>query len=209
MRARANQFRPAVVIALTAQAVVYSSLALASYLYVRPMSLTAPAPPSPPPAPVPPADITDPRVFQGAPEVYSSLPLGSFGTDKPLITNVVRGVGIYFLPLPDMGLTDRRRDPVRRVWPGEALETEITRRVIPKFPPGTTNESGVATVSLEYVIGIDGSVRVLRSSGPALFDKAARSAIESWTYRPIRFEGHLIEVVSRVEVKFDAGLRTD
>jgi hypothetical protein len=43
-------------------------------------------------------------------------------------------------------------------------------------------------------------------SGPALFDKAARAAIESWVYRPIRFEGHFIEVVSRVEVKFDAEL---
>ena len=62
------------------------------------------------------------------------------------------------------------------------------------------------SVSLEYVIGIDGSVRVLRSSGSALFEKAARTALEGWTYRPIRFEGHLIEVVSRVEVRFDAQL---
>ncbi len=149
---------------------------------------------------------TDPRVFQGVPQVYSSLPLGSFGGDTPLSTNVVPGVGIYFPPLPDMGLTDRRRDPVRRVWPGQALETEIIRREIPRHPPGTRNESGVVTVSLAYVIGVDGSVRVLRSSGAAVFDKADRSAIERWEYRPIRFEGHFIEVVSRVEVRFDAEL---
>jgi len=105
-----------------------------------------------------------------------------------------------------MGLTDRRRDPLRRVWSGHALETEIARREIPKYPVGTRNDGGVVTVSLEYVIGIDGSVRVLRSSGPAVFDKADRSAIERWEYRPIRFEGHFIEVVSRVEVRFDAEL---
>jgi TonB family protein len=202
----AHQSRPAVLITLTAQAILFSSLGLASLFYVRPMPLKGPAPPAPPPAPQPPVEITDPRVFRGAPQVYSSLPLGSFGEDKPLSTSVVRGVGIYFIPLPDIGLIDRRSNPVRRVWPGQALEAGIIRRVIPKYPPGARNESGVVTVSLEYVIGIDGSVRVLRSSGPALFDKAARSAIERWTYRPMRFEGHFIEVVSRVEVKFDAEL---
>ena len=39
-----------------------------------------------------------------------------------------------------------------------------------------------------------------------MFDKAARAALERWAYRPIRFEGHLIEVVSRVEVRFNAEL---
>ena len=202
----ADQFRPAVLITVTAQAIIFGSLAMASLFYARPMPLHGPAPPSPPPAPQPPIEITDPRVFQGAPQVYSSLPLGSYGGDKALSTNVVKGVGIYFPLLPDMGLTGRRRDTLRRVWPGRALETEIVRREIPKYPPGTSNESGVVTVSLEYVIGVDGSVRVLRSSGPTLFDKAARSAIEGWEYRPIRFEGHVIEVVSRIEVKFDASL---
>jgi TonB family protein len=201
-----NPFRPGVVITLIAQAIVFSSLAVASYFYVRPMPLNGPAPPSPPPAPQPPVEITDPRVFRGAPQVYSSLPLGSFAGDKSLFTQVVPGVGIYFFPLSDMGLIYPRRDTVRRVWPGQALESEILRRVIPKYPAGTRNETGVVSVSLEYVIGIDGSVRVLRSSGPALFDKAARAAVESWVYRPIRFEGHFIEVVSRVEVRFDAEL---
>jgi TonB family protein len=201
----AGRFRPAILITLTAQAIVFSSLALASYFYIRPMPLHAPSPPSPPPAPAPPVEITDPAVFPGVPQVYSSLPLPSDGNEL-VFTSVVRGVGICFLPLLDIGLTDRHRNPVRRVWPGQALEREITRREIPKYPVGALNPGGVVSVSLEYVIGIDGSVRVLRSSGPALFDKAARAALERWSYRPIRFEGHVIEVVSRVEVKFDAEL---
>jgi hypothetical protein len=148
----ANPFRSGVVITLTAQAIVFSLLALTSYFNVRPIPLNAPAPPSPPPAPKPPVEITDPRVFQGGAQVYSSLPLGSFESGKQLFTQVVPGVGIYFFPLSDMGLIYPRRNPVRRVWPGQALEREIIRRVIPKYPPGTRNESGVVFVYIEYEI---------------------------------------------------------
>lgn len=194
--------RPVVLAALTAYAIAFAALALAAQLYVRPTLLIAPAPPSPP-APPQLVEMTDPRVFARA---YSSLPISSSGGEHAVATAVVHGVGIRFLTLPDMGLTDRLRNPLRRVWPGQPLETEINRRVIPKYPRGAPADSGAVSVFLEYVIGTDGAVRVLRSSGPALFDKAARSALEYWTYRPIRFEGQVIEVVSRVEVKFDAGL---
>jgi len=104
-----------------------------------------------------------------------------------------------------MGMTDRKRDPIRHVWPGQALAADLIRRVLPEHPSGTRMRAAVS-VFVEYLIRTDGSVRVLRSSGPLLFANAARSALEQWEYRPVRFENGIIEVVSRVEVRFDGEL---
>jgi len=52
----------------------------------------------------------------------------------PSDARVVDGVGINFPSLPDAGATARRRDPERRVWPGQALEGAIVRRVLPAYP---------------------------------------------------------------------------
>jgi hypothetical protein len=197
--------RLAVVIAVVTHAMVLSFIMVASSAYVAPIPWNRPPAPSPPPSPLPPADITDPRVFRDVPEVYSSLPLRLSGNGSTLFTSVVEGVGIYFPPLPDMGTIDRRRNPIRRVWPGHALEASITRRVVPQYPSGPHVQE-VVSVFLEYLIGTDGSVKVLRTSGPTLFANAARAAIERWEYRPARFEDGIIEVVSRVEVRFDGDL---
>ena len=204
----ALDLRLPVVVAMIAHAMVLSVIMVASSAYVAPIPWHGPAAPSPPPPPLPPAEITDPRVFHDVPEVYSSLPLQLSGNGGTLFTSIVEGVGIYFPPLPDMGAIDRRRNPIRRVWPGRGLERDITRRVVPKYPAGT-HVREVASVFLEYLIGTDGSVKVLRTSGPALFANAARAALERWEYRPVRFENEIIEVVSRVELRFDGALANE
>jgi len=115
---------------------------------------------------------------------------------------VAEGVGINFLSLPDIGATYRQGNAEWRVWPGQALETFIVRRWLPEYPHGT-DARGAVSVFLEYLITRDGSVKVLRTSGPPAFTGAAQSAIEQWVYRPLEFENHPCEVVSRVEVRFD------
>jgi hypothetical protein len=200
----ALHLRSAVVIAVVTHAMALSLLMVTSSAYVAPISWKAPAAPLPPPAPAPPAEITDPRVFHDASLVYSSLPLRSANGDA-LFTDVVAGVGIYFPSLPDIGTIDRRRNPIRRVWPGQGLEGNITRRVLPKYPLGRHKREAVS-VFLEYLVGTNGSVRVLRTSGPLLFANAARSAVERWEYEPVKFEDGIIEVISRVEVRFDGEL---
>src|SRR5689334_9707652 len=81
---RAVHLRASVVIVVITQAMILSFIVLASRTYVAPISWHAPAAPLPPPAPVPPAEITDPRVFRGASQVYSSLPLGLSGNSGAL-----------------------------------------------------------------------------------------------------------------------------
>ncbi len=201
-RTTTPHLRTGVLIALIAHSMVLSFFVVASWVVVAPIKWAGPAAPSPPPPPAPPQEITDPRVFGDMPLVYSSLPLRSSENGGALFTRVVDGVGIYFPPLPDMGTTDRRRYPIRRIWPGRALEASVTQRVIPRYPSGTHGQ-GIVSVFLEYLIGTDGSVTVLRTSGPPLFADAARSALEQWRYRPLRFENSVVEVISRVEVRFD------
>jgi outer membrane biosynthesis protein TonB len=85
------------------------------------------------------------------------------------------------------------------------LEAAIYRRVLPEYPRGTKAQ-GAVSVFLEYLVTRNGSVKVLRTSGPAPFTNAAQSAVERWAYRPVRFGDRLIEAVSRVEVRFDSEL---
>jgi hypothetical protein len=192
-------FRSAITLALLFHGVALTSVVALSSLSVAPLPPAArPTAPVPPPAPPPPTAITDPRVFASA-SLFSSLPFNPSGT------YIAQGVGIRFFELPDIGKIDRLQEPIRRVWPGQALEGNIIRRVIPRFPPEVFGRQTVS-VFLEYVIGTDGSVKVLRTLGPASFANAARTALEKWQYRPIQFQNRTIEVVSRLEVRFDGAL---
>src|SRR6266566_1817943 len=78
-----------------------------------------------------------------------------------------------FLSLPDIGATYRQGSTEWRVWPAQALESFVVRRVLPEYPHGT-NARGAVSVFLEYLITRDGSVKVLRTSGPQPFAGAAR-----------------------------------
>lgn len=159
--------------------------------------------PLPPPVPDPPPEVTDARVFPNALSLYSSLPLKMPPRGGTLHLYVSDGVGINFLPLPDIGAEYRQGNAEWRVWPGQALESFVIRRALPEYPRGT-NTRGAVSVFVEYLITRDGSVKVLRASGPEPLRGAAQSAIKSWVYRPLEYENHLCEVVSRVEVRFDS-----
>jgi hypothetical protein len=134
--------------------------------------------------------------------LYSSLPLLPAKGDV-LRLYVADGVGINFLSLPDLGATYRQGNAEWRVWPGQALEGFLVRRVLPEYPRGTNNR-GAVSVFVEYLITQDGSVKVLRTSGPTPFTTAADSAIERWVYQPLGCENRRCEVLSRVEVRFDS-----
>jgi len=196
----ALRLRSALLLTIALHAILVASVFIGPWLSYSALPLDALLlAPSPPPAPQPPTDITDPRVMcsVGVPysSILSSLPPSLSGS------RLVEGVGICFPTLPDMGTVYRNRKPMRRVWPSQALESSIVSRAIPKVPRGISSRDKVS-VFLEYLIATDGSVKVLRTLGLAPFVESARSALERWHYRPVRFENQNIEVVSRVEVRF-------
>jgi hypothetical protein len=190
-----------VVLSLTAHSLMIVLVLVAALGYVTPMPSHRVVVPLPPPAPDPPPQVTDARVFPNALTLYSSLPLMAANGDV-LPLYVADGVGINFLALPDIGAVYRQGNAEWRVWPGQALEGFIVRRVLPEYPHNT-NIQGAVSVFVEYLIRRDGSVKVLRTSGPAPFTTAANSAIEQWVYRPLGYENRHCEVLSRVEVRFD------
>lgn len=192
--------RLTVVVSLTVHALIaLVLLAALSHVSSIPLHVVAPLPP---PIPDPPSQVTDARVFPNALTLYSSLPLMPAEGDA-LRLYVAAGVGINFLSLPDIGATYRQGNAEWRVWPGQALEGLIVRRVLPEYPRGT-DIRGAVSVFVEYLVTRDGSVKVLRTSGPVRFTSAAQSAIEHWIYRPLEYDNRPCEVVSRVEVRFDS-----
>jgi Gram-negative bacterial TonB protein C-terminal len=187
---------------LTAHAVMITIVLFTVWGHVTLMPLHVVAP-LPPPAPESPPQVTDARVFPNALTLYSSLPLKMPAQGESFPLYVADGVGINFLSLPDIGAIYRQGNAEWRVWPGEALEGFIVRRVLPEYPRGT-NARGAVSVFVEYLITRDGSVKVLRTSGPPPFARAAKSAIERWVYQPLEYENRPCEVVSRLEVRFDS-----
>lgn len=192
-------------VSMTVHGIVIVLVVLASWGYVNQMPLSAVVAPLPPPFPEPPSLITDARVFPEASTLYSSLPLKSPASGGASEIYVAEGVGIRFLSLPDIGAIYRAGNGERKVWPGQALDGFIVRRVLPEYPRGATIH-GAVSVFVEYLILRDGSVKVLRTSGPKPFTIAAQRAIERWVYHPLWFEDHPCEVISRVEVGFQGDL---
>jgi len=154
-----------VVVSMTAHALIIIIVLFAVWGHVTTMPLHLVAP-LPPPTPEPPPQVTDARVFPNALTLYSSLPLRMPAQGESLALYVADGVGINFLSLPDIGAICRQGNAEWRIWPGEALEGFIVRRVLPEYPRGT-NTRGTVSVFVEYLITRDGSVKVLRSSGLA------------------------------------------
>jgi len=191
-----------VAVSLTAHGLIITLVLLMVWGHAATMPLHVVAP-LPPPAPDPPPQVTDARVFPNAWTLYSSLPLKMPDQGGALPLYVADGVGINFLPLPDIGATYRQGNAEWRVWPGQALESFIVRRVLPEYPR-ETNTRGRASVFVEYLIKRDGSVKVLRTSGAAPFTGAAQSAVQNWVYRPLEYENRPCEVISRLEVRFDS-----
>ncbi|PYT68459.1 MAG: hypothetical protein DMG39_21060 [Acidobacteria bacterium] len=191
-----------VVVSLTAHGLMIALVLLAvwGHATTMPLHVVAPLPPS---TPDPPPLVTDARVFPNALTLYSSLPLKMPAQGGALPVYVADGVGINFLSLPDIGATYRQGNAEWRVWPGQALETFIVRRWLPEYPHGT-DARGAVSVFLEYLITRDGSVKVLRTSGPPAFTGAAQSAIERWIYQPLECENRPCEVVTRLEVRFNS-----
>lgn len=83
------------------------------------------------------------------------------------------------------------------------IEANLIRKVDPTYPLQARLQGLTGTVSLDAMIGEDGTVREVRVvSGPPLLANAARTAVQHWRYSPPLLDGKPIEVQKRITLVF-------
>ena len=116
-------------------------------------------------------------------------------------TTVPVAMSVTFAFQPDRGIVE---EVVRVGGPGEITEPKKIRHVAPVYPADAQRSRTQGVVTIETVIsrdGLVGSMRILRSAGPAL-DKAVMDAVGQWEFTPTRLYGIPVAVVMTVTVAF-------
>lgn len=97
------------------------------------------------------------------------------------------------------------RRPYRIRVGGNIQQANLIHEVRPDYPEATRQAGIEGTVSLEAIIGKDGTVlnhRVLNTlANPALVE-AAVEAVKQWRYQPTLLNGEPVEVVTTITVNF-------
>ncbi|MGA3080885.1 MAG: TonB family protein [Terracidiphilus sp.] len=85
-------------------------------------------------------------------------------------------------------------------------EVRLIHQTKPAYPPIAVATRTEGTVILAATISKTGSIENLRvTSGPALLQKAALDAVETWRYQPYLLDGEPVEVETTVSVTFTLG----
>lgn len=86
---------------------------------------------------------------------------------------------------------------------GDVEAALLTHQVLPAYPPLAKNARIQGSVRFSAVIAPDGTVTDLKLlSGQPLLVDAATNAVKQWVYRPTFLDGHPVEVLTEIEVKF-------
>jgi protein TonB len=109
---------------------------------------------------------------------------------------------------PAAGLPEAEGPPAPPVQPGPILVSHPGFRrppVPPSYPPQAIARGIEGTVLVRVLIGPDGEtieVRVHRSSGAVLLDRAALAAVQGWEFRPATVGGRAAPAWVEVPVRF-------
>jgi protein TonB len=79
-------------------------------------------------------------------------------------------------------------------------------RLQPKYPPQAARMHQEGTVTLLILVGVDGlpkDIKVEKSSGSKLLDRAATDAAKQWRFNPTTRNGQKVEGYARVPVTFN------
>jgi len=86
---------------------------------------------------------------------------------------------------------------------GAVSEGMLEYKVNPDYPSAARNSHVEGVVTLQGVIGKNGSVRSLKAlAGPEILQGAAMQAVQQWRYRPYLLNGQPVEVQTTINVIF-------
>ena len=86
-----------------------------------------------------------------------------------------------------------------------AAQLQRTRYVAPEYPDRALSDRIGGSVTVEYVVDKKGYVKdlkVIESSPPGVFDRAATQSIRQWRYRAAKYNGQPVEVPVRTHIVF-------
>lgn len=136
----------------------------------------------------------------------SEGPTVPFGTEGLVSTGVpgILGTGETIAQLPPPPATPPAPAVLKPVPVGGRIRTPArVTYVTPVYPPIAVSARVEGDVTLEAIIGVDGSVQNLRVvHGVHLLDQAALDAVRRWRYTPTLLNGVPVPVVMTVTVSF-------
>ena len=97
------------------------------------------------------------------------------------------------------------RQPQRIRVGGNVQQANLIHEVRPDYPESARQSGIEGTISLEAIIGKDGTVvshRVLSSLADTSLAKSASEAVKQWRYQPTLLNGEPIEVVTTITINF-------
>ncbi|HEV2386245.1 MAG TPA: energy transducer TonB [Candidatus Acidoferrales bacterium] len=104
--------------------------------------------------------------------------------------------------LAGMGAQGAPADAPLRVS-GVVMQNKIVKQEAPKYPEAARKKGVQGTVTLDIVVGADGSVKSVKvADGDKDLGKAAASAVKHWRYQPTISNSKAIPVETTVSVDF-------
>jgi protein TonB len=84
-------------------------------------------------------------------------------------------------------------------------EPKLIRKVQPDFPPKALDKNLSGSVTVQFVVDVNGvprDVRVIEATPPGIFDHAAIEAVKRWRYQPTLANGKPVEVPVQIPIRF-------
>lgn len=86
---------------------------------------------------------------------------------------------------------------------GKAQATKLVHKVMPVYPAAARKARIQGTLTLDAVVGKDGSVEALHYvSGPPLLVQSAMDAVRQWRYKPTLLNGEPVAVETKITVVY-------
>lgn len=87
-----------------------------------------------------------------------------------------------------------------------AASLKRTRYTAPEYPSKALSQKISGAVTVEYTVDGNGDTRdarVIESTPPGIFDRAALSAVKHWHYNPVLVNGTAVEIPVRTAIRFE------
>lgn len=115
-----------------------------------------------------------------------------------ILSSLVMGTALLF----GMGAQNSASKGPLRVS-GVVMQTKIVKQEAPKYPDASRKKNIQGVVTLDVIVGADGSVKSVKvTDGDKDLGKAAANAVKHWRYQPTINNGKAIPVETTVSVQF-------